>query len=33
LLPETVRIGTPDVAALGFIGGLTIMMARDNALG
>jgi ZIP family zinc transporter len=33
LIPETVRSGTPDVATLGFIGGFTIMMALDNALG
>jgi zinc transporter, ZIP family len=33
LIPETVRSGTPDVATLGFIGGFTVMMALDNALG
>ena len=33
LIPETVRSATPDVATLGFIGGFTIMMALDNALG
>lgn len=33
LIPETVRRGTPDVATLGFIGGFTVMMALDNALG
>jgi ZIP family zinc transporter len=33
LIPETVRGGTPDVATLGFIGGFTVMMALDNALG
>jgi ZIP family zinc transporter len=33
LLPETVRSGTIDVATLGFLGGFTVMMAMDNALG
>jgi ZIP family zinc transporter len=33
LIPETVRSGTTDVATLGFIGGFTVMMALDNALG
>jgi ZIP family zinc transporter len=33
LIPETVRSGTPDVATLGFIGGFTVMMVLDNALG
>jgi ZIP family zinc transporter len=33
LIPETVRSGTPGVAILGFIGGFTVMMALDNALG
>ena len=33
LIPETVRAGTVDVASLGFIGGFTIMMSLDNALG
>ena len=33
LIPETVRSGTPDVATLGFIGGFTVLMALDNALG
>jgi ZIP family zinc transporter len=33
LIPETVRSGTPDVATVGFLGGFTIMMALDNALG
>jgi ZIP family zinc transporter len=33
LIPETVRSGTADVATLGFLGGFTIMMALDNALG
>ena len=33
LIPETVRSGSPDVATLGFLGGFTLMMAMDNALG
>jgi ZIP family zinc transporter len=33
LIPETVRGGTADVATIGFIGGFTVMMALDNALG
>jgi ZIP family zinc transporter len=33
LIPETVRSGTIDVATLGFLGGFTVMMAMDNALG
>jgi len=33
LIPETVREGAVDVATLGFIGGFTVMMALDNALG
>ncbi|MBI3047068.1 MAG: ZIP family metal transporter, partial [Acidobacteria bacterium] len=33
LMPETVRRGTTDVATLGFIGGFTVMMSLDNALG
>jgi ZIP family zinc transporter len=33
LIPETVRSGAIDVATLGFIGGFTIMMSLDNALG
>jgi ZIP family zinc transporter len=33
LIPETVRSGTIDVATLGFIGGFTVMMTLDNALG
>jgi ZIP family zinc transporter len=33
LIPETVRSGTIDVATLGFIGGFTVMMMLDNALG
>jgi ZIP family zinc transporter len=33
LIPETARSGTPDVATLGFIGGFTVMMVLDNALG
>jgi ZIP family zinc transporter len=33
LIPETVRSGTTDIATLGFIGGFTVMMVLDNALG
>jgi ZIP family zinc transporter len=33
LIPETARSGSVDVATLGFIGGFTIMMVLDNALG
>jgi ZIP family zinc transporter len=33
IIPETVRRGTADIATLGFIGGFTVMMALDNALG
>jgi ZIP family zinc transporter len=33
LLPETTRSGTIDVATGGFLGGFTVMMALDNALG
>jgi ZIP family zinc transporter len=33
LIPETVRRGAADIATLGFIGGFTVMMALDNALG
>jgi ZIP family zinc transporter len=33
LIPETVRSGSVDVATLGFIGGFTVMMVLDNALG
>jgi ZIP family zinc transporter len=33
LIPETVRSGTIDIATLGFLGGFTVMMALDNALG
>lgn len=33
LLPETVRSGTIDVATMGFLGGFTVMMSLDNALG
>jgi ZIP family zinc transporter len=33
LIPETARSGTVDIATLGFIGGFTVMMVLDNALG
>jgi ZIP family zinc transporter len=33
LIPETVRSGAIDIATLGFIGGFTVMMLLDNALG
>ena len=33
LIPETARSGSVDVATLGFIGGFTVMMVLDNALG
>ena len=33
LIPETVRSGNPDLATIGFIGGFTVMMTLDNALG
>lgn len=33
LLPETVRSGTIDIAALGFLIGFALMMGLDNALG
>ena len=33
LIPETVRSGAIDIATLGFIGGFTVMMSLDNALG
>jgi ZIP family zinc transporter len=33
LIPETARSGSIDVATLGFIGGFTVMMVLDNALG
>jgi ZIP family zinc transporter len=33
LIPETVRSGSIDVAALGFLAGFTVMMSLDNALG
>lgn len=33
LIPETVRSGSVDIATLGFIGGFTVMMSLDNALG
>lgn len=33
LIPETVRAGNIDIATIGFIGGFTLMMALDNALG
>jgi hypothetical protein len=32
-LPETVRSGTPDVATRGSIGGFTVMMVLNTALG
>jgi hypothetical protein len=33
LIPETVRAGAIDAATLGFIVGVSTMMALDNALG
>lgn len=33
LIPETVRSGSADTATLGFVGGFTVMMVLDNALG
>jgi len=33
LIPETVRSGSVDIATIGFLGGFTVMMALDNALG
>ena len=33
LIPETARSGSVDIATLGFIGGFTVMMVLDNALG
>jgi ZIP family zinc transporter len=33
LIPETVRSGSVDIATVGFLGGFTVMMALDNALG
>lgn len=33
LIPETVRSGSADTATIGFVGGFTVMMVLDNALG
>jgi hypothetical protein len=33
LIPETVRSGTRDVATLGFLGGVAVMMVLENAFG
>ena len=33
LIPETERSGNIDIATIGFIGGFTLMMVLDNALG